>query len=176
MKKKTYDIFLEGVSLSWKGAIFLGSYRQAKSPSLEYRLCFLAWMTFPGMMTWHKEKKNHEPYWQSIWGHCAGPDARTGSLCVGLERPPAHRLSGRTGTLYGFKCSLIECGKSSSQPSSEQSFYCAEARRWGGGRGTGLPHNSARLCFLVDVRLKSQGGHLRGQRKIPVRLYILVQV
>jgi hypothetical protein len=84
----------------------------------------------------------------------------TVGLCVSLKGHAAHRLFGRIGTLYGFKCSLIKCGKRSSKPSSEQSFYCVEARKCGGGTGGGRYEEGKDSCttsilfYFLDVSLK----------------------
>lgn len=161
MWKKTYDIVLEGVCLHWQGAIFFVAIGQAKSPSLAYRFCFLAWITFTGMKMWHKEK-SHNPYWQSICGHCVGTDAwDSESLCRPGEAP-SHRLSGGTGTLYGFKCSWSNVGKAAASQVWTEFLLCGgqEVR---GREGDRAPHNSALLCFLADIHLKGQEGHLWGK-------------
>lgn len=169
--KKTYDIVLEGVYLHWQGAIFFVAIGQAKSPSLAYRFCFLAWITFTGMKMWHKEK-SHNPYWQSICGHCAGTDAWDSEFLCRPGEAPSHRLSGGTGTLYGFKCSLIECGKSSSQPSLNRVFIVWRP----GGEGEGRGQGSTQLCpALLSGRytFKRPGRTPLGQRKIPMRHHII---
>lgn len=120
---------------------FFAATGQAKSCSVKYKFRSLAGIMFNVMMVWHKEKKIKGRIDQPYVAAALPCMPSTACLCVRLQGRPAHRLPGKTGTLYGFKRSLIECGKNSHEPSSEQSFYCAEARRWWGGRGAGLPYN-----------------------------------
>lgn len=140
---------------------FFADIGQAKSCSLKYKFWSLAGILFNVMTIWHKEKKIKSLIDQPYVAAALAMDALHSAPLCQPEGAPCHRLPGKTGTLYGFKHSLIECGKNSHEPSSEQSFYCAEARRWWGGREAGLPYN---FCLaLLSGRRK-----LKRLRKAPL--------